>query len=129
MMKTEGGLVEPMLFALIGGCSGMLVGILFQMILYSLGVMVNRTFFEMGIGMGMGIVFALIVMPIIFACLLFVWSGLVHVCLTLTGAAPKPFETTFRVVCFATGSTYLLAMIPICGRLIAFVYNIVLQCM
>jgi hypothetical protein len=46
----------------------------------------------------------------------------------IVGGAKKPFETTFRVVCFSSGSTYLLSMIPVCGGLIGGVWNIVLEC-
>jgi hypothetical protein len=46
----------------------------------------------------------------------------------IVGGARKPFETTFRVVCFSSGSTYLLSIIPICGGMVACVWNIVLQC-
>jgi hypothetical protein len=55
-------------------------------------------------------------------------SGVLHLCLMIVGGARKPFETTFRVVCFSSGSTYPLSMIPICGGFIAAVWNIVLEC-
>jgi hypothetical protein len=128
MMKTEGGLIDPLLFALIGGCIGMVVSFLFQLGFHSLGFAANRGILGMGTGMGMGI-FGLVVMPIMFVGWLFIWSGLVHLCLMMLGGAKKPFETTFRVVCFSSGSAYLFAVVPVCGGFVAPIYNIVLQCM
>jgi len=129
MMKTEGGLMDPLFFALIGGCAGMVVAFLFQLVFQSMGFMVNRNSGMFGMGMGMLIVFGLVLMPIMFVCGLFIWSGILHLCLTMLGGAKKPFETTFRVVCFSSGSAYLFAIVPVCGRVVAPVYNIVLQCM
>lgn len=128
VMKREGDLIEPLFFALIGGSAGMIVASLFQLALHSMSFMQDRygAFFQMG--MGMGIVMSIILVPVFVVCVSFIWSGIVHLCLLMLGGANRPFETTFRVICFSTGSTHLLAMIPICGRLIAGVYNLVLQC-
>jgi hypothetical protein len=129
MMKTEGGLMDPLFFALIGGCAGMLVAFLFQLVFQSMGFMINRNSGIMGMGMGIWIFFGLIAMPVMFVCWLFIWSGILHLCLMMLGGAKKPFETTFRVVCFSSGSAYLFAIVPVCGRVVAPIYNIVLQCM
>ncbi len=126
MMKPEGDLIDPLLFALIGGSAGMIVAFLFQAGLYSVGFMADRHSAIFGMGR---IFVGIILIPVMLVCGSFVWSGLVHLCLMLAGGARKPFETTFRVVCFSTGSTHLLAMVPFCGRLVAPIYNIVLQCM
>jgi hypothetical protein len=129
MMKTEGGLMDPLFFALIGGCAGMVVAFLFQLVFQSIGFMASRDSGILGMGMGIWVVFGLVLMPLIFVCWLFIWSGILHLCLMMLGGAKKPFETTFRVVCFSSGSAYLFAVVPVCGRVVAPVYNIVLQCM
>lgn len=127
MMKAEGGLMEPLLFALIGGSAGMIVSFLMQIGLQSVGFMADRN--SAILGMGMGIVFGVILTPVIIVCVMFIGSGILHLCLMIVGGAKKPFETTFRVVCFSSGSTYLLAMVPVCGGMIAMLYNLVLECM
>lgn len=127
MMKAEGGLMEPLLFALIGGSAGMIVSFLMQIGLQSVGFMADRN--SAILGMGMGIVFGVILTPVIIVCIMFIGSGILHLCLMIVGGAKKPFETTFRVVCFSSGSTYLLAMVPVCGGMIAMLYNLVLECM
>jgi hypothetical protein len=45
--------------------------------------------------------------------------------LVMLGAANFPYETTFRVVAYTMGATYLLQLIPLCGGLIALVVMIV----
>jgi hypothetical protein len=130
IMKTEGGLTDPLLFALIGGSAGMIVSFLFQIGLQSLGYLGDGKNAISGIfGMGIGIVVFILIMPILVIVGMFVGSGILHLCLMIVGGARKPFETTFRVVAFSCGATYLLALIPICGGAIAGIYNIVLQCL
>jgi len=54
----------------------------------------------------------------------FVTAGLMHVCLMICGGARQPFETTFRVVCYAMGSTAMCQVIPL-GGLITGILNLV----
>jgi hypothetical protein len=129
VMKTEGDLMGPMFFALIGGSVGMIVSFLFQIALQSMGVMgsVENPIANM-FGMGIGILLFIVLVPVMMIVGMFLISGILHLCLMIVGGAKKPFETTFRVVCFSSGSTYLLSMIPFCGGMIAGVWNIVLEC-
>jgi hypothetical protein len=129
LMKSEGDLMGPMLFALIGGCAGMLVSFLLQIALHSIGFMGDRQSALFGIGfVGVWAVGYILFIPVMVIVGMFLVSGVLHLCLMILGGARKPFETTFRVVCFSSGSTYLLSMIPICGGFIAAVWNIVLEC-
>jgi hypothetical protein len=129
MMKKEGDLMGPMLFALIGGCAGMIVSFLFQLALQSAGFMADQQTAVFGMGVvGIWAVGYILLIPVIVIVGMFIGSGILHLCLMIVGGARKPFETTFRVVCFSSGSTHLLSMIPVCGGLIAVVWNIVLEC-
>jgi hypothetical protein len=128
-MKTEGDMTGPMLFALIGGSAGLIVSLLLQIALHSIGFMADRHSGMFGLGViGIWSVGYIIFAPVMVIVLMFLGSGILHVCLMIVGGAKKPFETTFRVVCFSSGSTYLLSMIPFCGGIIAGVWNVVLQC-
>jgi hypothetical protein len=128
MMKREGGLTDPLLFAMIGGSAGTIASALFQIGLQSItGVGGSNNVVAM-FGMGAVIGF-LFLTPLFIAAAAFLASGLVHLCLMLFGGANKPFETTFRVVCFSSGAAYLFSIIPVCGGYITPIYNIVLQCM
>jgi len=128
VMKREGGLGEPLIFALIGGCLGGIVSALFSLGFQSIGLFTdkNNSFAAMtGMGIGVG---AIILVPLGIVIVLFIWSAIVHLCLMIVGGANQPFETTFRVVAFTQGSIGPLQIIPLCGGLISLVWAIVCYC-
>ncbi len=129
IMRREGGIFNPLLYALIGGTIGLIVSMLFQLALQSVGFgMGNRNAMNMLAGLGIGSVFLIILAPILVAFGLFLGSALVHLCLMLVGGAKQSFETTFRVMSYTHGSTGILQMIPLCGGLIAGVWALVCNC-
>jgi hypothetical protein len=128
-MKTEGGLGEPLIYALIGGCAGAIVSFVFAFGMQSVGFMsAGHNSLNALSWLGMGSAAFLVLIPVFIVLGLFISSAVVHVCLMLVGGAKKSFETTFRVLAFAHGSTGPLQMIPLCGGLIAAVWGLVLNC-
>lgn len=128
-MRREGGIFEPLIYAVIGGSFGFIVYFLFMFLLQSIGFMADSRSAMAGVmGMGIGFVFVLIFMPLFLAIGLFIGSGILHLCLMMVGGAKQPFETTFRVVCYSIGSTYPLLVVPFCGNLVAGIWAIVLYC-
>src|SRR5690349_21457121 len=128
VMKREGGLGEPLIYALIGGCLGGIVSALFSLGFQSIGLFTdkNNSLTAMtGMGIGVG---AIILVPLGIVIVLFIWSAIVHLCLMIVGGANQPFETTFRVVAFTQGSIGPLQIIPLCGGLISLVWAIVCYC-
>lgn len=128
-MKHEGGLGEPLIYALIGGCIGGVVSFLFSLGLQSVGLFADRhdTFAAMA-GMGAGSAAFIVLLPLFIIMGLFIGSAIVHLCLMIVGGANQSFETTFRVLAFSQGSTGPLQMVPICGGLIAGVWALVCNC-
>jgi hypothetical protein len=128
-MKREGGLGEPLIYALIGGSVGAIVSFLFSLGLQSIGLFADHhdTFAAMA-GMGIGSIAFIILVPLFIVIGLFIGSAVVHVCLMIVGGANQPFETTFRVIAFTQGATGPLQMIPICGGAIAGVWALVCNC-
>ncbi|HEU5247610.1 MAG TPA: YIP1 family protein [Candidatus Udaeobacter sp.] len=128
-MKREGGLGEPLIYALIGGCIGGLVSFLFSIGLQSVGLFADRhdTFAAMA-GMGIGSAAFIVLLPLFVVIGLFIGSAIVHLCLMIVGGANHSFETTFRVLAFSQGSTGPLQMVPVCGGLIAGVWALVCNC-
>jgi hypothetical protein len=128
-MRRQGGLGEPLIYALIGGCVGGLVSFLFSMGLQSIGLFADRhdTFGAMA-GMGIGSAAFIVLLPLFVIIGLFIGSAIVHLCLMIVGGANQSFETTFRVLAFSQGSTGPLQMIPLCGGLIAGVWALVCNC-
>jgi hypothetical protein len=128
-MKREGGLFDPLIYAVIGGSFGVIVSLLFGFLLQSIGFAADRQNALAGfIGMGVGFVFLIIFMPVLVAIGVFVWSAILHLCLMIVGGAKQSFETTFRIVCYSSGSTYPFVILPFCGGLIAGVWRAVLDC-
>src|SRR5450432_3664724 len=71
MMKTEGGLTEPLIYALIGGSGGFIVYFLFSMLISSFGFMGDRNGLAGLMGIGIGAIFFIIFMPVLVAVGLF----------------------------------------------------------
>ena len=120
-MHREGGLIEPLYYALIGGTIGGICGVLYQEGIKSVENQATH-------GPAWTVPFVIgicVLMPLILTVSLFVSAALIHVSLLLLGGATRPFETTFRTVCFGSGSTSFLQIIPVCGVLFAFVWHIV----
>jgi hypothetical protein len=129
VMRREGGLGEPLIYALIGGCVGGIVSALFSLGFQSIGLFAdkNNSLAAMT-GMGIGSVGTIILLPLIIVIFLFIWSGLAHLCLMIFGGANQSFETTFRVFAFTQGSAGPLQIIPLCGGLISGVWALVCNC-
>ncbi len=129
VMRRNGGLGEPLIYALIGGCIGGIVSFLFSLGFQSLGLFADRHHNGLGAMVGVGIGSAMIILlPVFIVIGLFIGSAIVHLCLMIVGGANQSFETTFRVLAFSHGSTGPLQIIPLCGGLISGVWAIVCTC-
>ena len=83
----------------------------------------------MGASVGGAMIFVRILLtPIFIALGLFIWAGLVHICLMMLGGANKTFETTFRALSFAYGATALFCIVPCCGGLVALIWGLIADC-
>lgn len=127
-MKREGGLGEPLLYAVIGGTFGGVFAITYNFALRSFTPFADRHGAFAHLFAGMGWIFLLILTPVFVVIGMFIASAILHVCLMIVGGAKQSFETTFRVVCFAEGSVGPLLVIPFCGGLICGIWKIVLYC-
>lgn len=128
MMRLEGGLMDPLLFGLIGGSIGSILAALYQILIRSFGFAAgsNVLFNKFGLGASSFVIVDLIFTPVKVAIGLFILGGILHLCLMLFGGASRPFETTFRVTGYTVGASYLFCVVPVCGGLVALVYLIVL---
>lgn len=127
-MKREGGLGEPLIYAIIGGTFGMIFAVIYNFVLRSFPLLADR---QAGLGhliSGLGWIALLILAPVLVAIEAFIGSAIFHLCLMIMGGAKQSFEATFRVVCFAGGSINPLLVIPFCGGLIVGIWKIVLYC-
>jgi hypothetical protein len=128
-MRREGGLGEPLLYAIIGGSFGLIFYFIYHLAFQSLGMFANRPNpLAHLVGAGIGGVILIIFVPALVAIGAFINAAILHVCLMIVGGAKQPFETTFRVICFASGSVFPLMVVPLCGGVIAGIWDIVLRC-
>src|SRR5213593_1247833 len=86
VMKREGGLGEPLIYALIGGCVGGIVSLLFSLGFKSMGLFTDR---HNGLaamaGMGLGSAAIIVLLPLFIVIALFIGSAIVHLCLMIVG--------------------------------------------
>lgn len=127
-MKREGGLGEPLLYAIIGGSFGGVFAVTYNFALRSFGSFGDRHGAMEHLFGGIGWIFLLVLTPLFVAIGMFVVSAILHVCLMIVGGAKQSFETTFRVVCFTEGSVSPLLLVPFCGGLITGIWKVVLYC-
>jgi hypothetical protein len=72
------------------------------------------------------IAFGLVISPLASMIILFIWSGVVHLILTLLGGASGGFAATLRTVCYAR-TAEIATVVPIAGGLIGFFWCRVLE--
>src|SRR5436190_16725943 len=80
LMRPEGGLGDPLLFGLIGGCAASIVSLGLQILLQSVpGLGSNRDLFSaFGIAPGLFFILGAVFTPILIVIGLFIGSGLLH---------------------------------------------------
>lgn len=130
-MKTEGGLGTPIIYALILGSIGGIIGLVWQGLFSSISSVIGRA----GVGEFAGLatfgaikfIIIVIFMPLFIVVGLFISSGICHLCLMIVGGANKSYETTFRVFAYTAGSTALIQIVPICGALVAGIWALVCE--
>jgi hypothetical protein len=127
-MKREGGLGEPLLYAIIGGTFGGVFAFTYNFALRSFTPFGNGHNALAHLFGGLSWIFLLVLTPLFVVIGVFVASAILHVCLMIVGGAKQSFETTFRVVCFAEGSVSPLLVIPFCGGLIVGIWKVILYC-
>jgi hypothetical protein len=129
VMRREGGLSEPLFYAIIGGSFGLVFYFAYQLAFQSLGMFATRPNpLAHLVGAGIGGAIVIIFVPVLVAIGVFINAAILHVCLMIVGGAKQPFETTFRVICFASGSVFPLMVVPLCGGVVAGIWDLVLRC-
>jgi hypothetical protein len=131
-MKESGGFMTPFLYMLISTGLGVFLSFAVQFglqivmgsIAASQNPEISRALADSGATMGFIFGF-LLALPIFLFLGSFIGSAIWHVSLMLLGGATKPYEATYRVYCYVTGSSTLVSMVPCCGGLAAIVWKIV----
>ena len=132
-LRRDGDLTSPMLFGILVSWVSVLLSQLWNMLF--LGSMSNifggvegleeafqaPSLFEL--------VVTLIIWPFVYVVIVFLGSGVLHLCLLIVGATERSetgFEGTLKVYAYATVA-WLAVVLPFVGGLIAWLWNIVLE--
>ncbi len=118
-MPTSGGVTSPLIFALILGVLGGVLGLAWQWVfMLRLG-----QFQEISTTHLVGITIGL---PLIVLLTLYLGSAMIHLCLMVVGGNRRGFEATFRVIAYSW-STQIFALIPLVGGLIIPIYALAIE--
>lgn len=118
-LDVTGGLAGPMLYAMIAGVLGLLLFNVWQIVLNDpyAAYFAARSGSHRDIGQGSGTILSALFLPFMIIIVLFLVSGMFHLLLMLTRGANRPFEATFRVAAYSSGSLLFLA-VPYCGMFV-----------
>jgi len=128
-MPITGGLGAPLFFFVLVGSVGGLAGFVYQAVLNAINPSTTPQDEAMMALLGSTAVIggSIMIMPILLAAVAFVTSALIHLALMVIGGANRPFEATFRVVCYSGGATAVLQLLPVCGAFAATIWNFIVM--
>ncbi len=132
-MRPEGGIGQPLLYAVIVGYVGLLANAIYEAVLRgvlgtSFGFLPRGSEWERlmtSMSWGATLVGQALFGPIAVVVGVFVFAGIVHVMLLLVSGARRGFEATFRVSAYSEAAM-LLGLIPICGGFFSAVLYVIL---
>jgi hypothetical protein len=126
-MKLSGDMASPLVFALILGSVGMIIGCIWSILTQGFQLLPTKHGAEVfAVSTGVNIAF-IVFSPVLVLIGTFIGAGLLHICLLITGGEKNGFEATFRVVAYASGATALFSVLPFCGSMVAGIWAIVAQ--
>lgn len=118
-----GGAGSALLYAILVGVPSLVIGLFWQLLASSMGVMFGETQ-EAILSLGTSLIFAAF-SPLFIIIGVLVTSLVIHVFLLLFGGAHYGFVATFRTVCYASAPE-ILQVIPLCGGLASGIWCFVL---
>lgn len=118
-MPTNRGLSNPLIFALILGVLGGVLGLAWQQAFVPQLDQFPGTAAPYLVGIT-------IALPLIVLVTLFIGSAIVHLCLMVVGGNRRGFEATFRVIAYSW-STQIFALVPLIGSFIIPIYSLVIE--
>ncbi len=139
-MRLDDDLWNPISFLLVFACAVAVIQFLFslagipiqwfilqQMRGHSQHTTPNEVMLMQFFGSTLGNLVNLVLTPVAMVVGAFIEAALTQLVLLLWPGPQRGYLTTFKVSCFAAGSTALLSVIPCCGLFIVWVWNIVVR--
>ncbi|MEX2118933.1 MAG: YIP1 family protein [Pirellulales bacterium] len=127
-MRREGGFGLPLAYSFLGGMIGALAQAFHPIVLVALLQTLLPNNFRPAdpAEAAWGPLITLAAAPLVVIIYPFILAAILHVMLAVLGSTHFPYETTYRVTAYSTGTAALLSLVPFCGRLIELVTAIVL---
>ena len=128
-MKQTGGLANPLLYFVLLSSAMFAVSAFYQIAMTTMNPglfaakVPHASSLPTGSSFSVALIGSVLLSPALYVVSAFISSGITHLCLKLLGGANRPFETTFRVICYAQASAAVLNIIPICGSLIGVIWG------
>jgi hypothetical protein len=124
-MKRTGGLADPLLYFVLLSSAMFAVSALYQLAAGSLNpATLPPNFPHASKGaFSVALIGSILLSPALYVVSAFISSGITHLCLRLLSGANRPFETTFRVICYAQASAAVFNLLPLCGSLIGVIWG------
>jgi len=130
-MKRTGGIGTPLGFYVLVGSAGTILALIYNFVFQGTiqSFMPQQPGSEMvPIAQATMTVIIAVLTPLIMIISSFITAGFLHLALMICSGAKQPFETTYRTHCYAMGAGTVLAVIPICGGTIGFIWGLVCMC-
>ncbi len=124
-MKHSGGLANPLLYFVLLSSAMFAVSALYQLAAGSISpgaLPPNFPHASKG-AFSVALIGSILLSPALYVVSAFISSGITHLCLKMLGGANRPFETTFRVICYAQASAAVFNLLPLCGGLIGVIWG------
>ena len=131
IMRQEGGIGSPMMFALVGQLIGAVAAAFWQVVMGVVMILLAG-----GGGETVGVMALQIVGQVVYAFVaaamgatigLLIGAGIMHLFLLIVGAGNKGYEATFRTLAFANGSLAWMQVVPFVGGIVAAIWMLVIQ--
>jgi hypothetical protein len=124
-LKQTGGFASPLLYFVLLSSVMFAVFALYQMAGSAVNPAVLGPQFEHvpKTAITVALIGSILISPARYVVTAFLSSGITHLCLKLLGGANRPFETTFRVICYAQASAAVLNILPVFGSLIGMIWG------
>jgi len=119
-MKRTGGLADPLTYYVLLCSSVFAISVVSQLATISFGHQALPSNFPQisKSSLSIALIGSILISPAIYVISAFITAGLTHLFLKIIGGANKPFEVTFRVLCYAYASASCLILIPFVGWII-----------
>jgi len=135
-LPVKGGIGNPLLYALIMGFIGMIFQVTYSQMFSQMFDFtkwlppMSRSFDYDFVELNRRIqsysnVFSLFIFPFAATAGFFIWSGIVHLLLTMFGWKKHDYESSFRIVTYSEGPAFF-RIIPFVGDIVAPVWQLVL---